>query len=99
MSWLLPNIRLVPGFPEYIGPYEVGSCDVELPVDHLESPSPAPENAADIATVSFRIFYPCDADSRQRPIRWVPSPQRGYLSAYARFLGANSMFSEVFSYV
>jgi platelet-activating factor acetylhydrolase len=99
MSSWLPNLRIVPGFPDYIGPYEVGSCDVELPVDQLESPTAVPDNASDIGTVAFRIFYPCDANSKERPIRWVPSPQRGYVSAYARFLGANSMFSEVFSYV
>jgi platelet-activating factor acetylhydrolase len=79
-----------------IGPYTVGTCDCELPVYDLDAPSEAP-SANPPETVSFRIFYPCTPQSRQRAVRWVPSPQRGYLSAYARFVGANSAISEAFS--
>ncbi|KAF2429373.1 hypothetical protein EJ08DRAFT_276627 [Tothia fuscella] len=88
----------VPGFPKYTGPYSVGSVDVELPVDKLDSPSPAPVDA-DIGTVAFRIFYPSDGNGSSRPVRWVPGPQRAHLSAYGRFLGANSIFSEAFSFL
>jgi platelet-activating factor acetylhydrolase len=69
---------------------------VELPVSKLDSPSPAPADA-DIGTVAFRIFYPCQDDGSDRPIRWVPGPQRGHLAAYGRFLGANSVVAEAFS--
>jgi len=78
------------------GPYSVGTCDCELPVYELEAPSEAPSAEAP-ETVSFRIFYPCTRQSSQRAVRWVPNPQRGYLSAYARFVGANNTVSEAFS--
>jgi platelet-activating factor acetylhydrolase len=77
----------------------VGSVDVEIPVSELQSPSPTPSVAADLPTVAFRIFYPCQPDSRQKGARWIPSPQREYLSAYARFLGANNYLSQFFSLV
>ncbi|KAF2112153.1 platelet-activating factor acetylhydrolase [Lophiotrema nucula] len=94
MGWL-SGLNPTPSFPAYTGPYKVGSTDVEIPVTDLESPSPAPSK--DIPTVAFRVFYPCNADSQQRAVRWIPSPQREYLGAYARFLGANSAFSQIFS--
>ncbi|KAL1636682.1 hypothetical protein SLS58_009669 [Diplodia intermedia] len=38
MAWL-STLNPVPGFPEYSGPYTVGSFDVEIPVSELESPN------------------------------------------------------------
>lgn len=52
---------------------------------------------AELPTVAFRVFYPCKEESEQKRVRWIPSPQREYISAYARFLGANSAFAGVFS--
>jgi len=95
---LFSKLSLVPKFSPYGGPYAVGSCDVELAAHDLDAPSPAPEDS-NIGTVSFRVFYPCEADMNARPIRWLPSPQKAYLSAYARFLGANSLISEAVSCV
>ncbi|QDS71035.1 hypothetical protein FKW77_008215 [Venturia effusa] len=97
MPWF-PSLSLVPGFPEYSGPYTVGSCDVELPVDKLDAPSPRPEGV-DIGTVSYRVFYPCEATTTTRPIRWLPASQKGYLAAYAKFLGAHTMFANAVSLV
>jgi platelet-activating factor acetylhydrolase len=113
MPWF-PSLNLVPGFPEYSGPYTVGSCDVEFTVDELNPPSPRPDGV-EIGTVSYRVFYPCEATTTTRPIRWLPSPQKvsdcieripirannrqGYLAAYAKFLGAHTMFAEAFSLV
>ncbi|KAF2808405.1 uncharacterized protein BDZ99DRAFT_419483 [Mytilinidion resinicola] len=91
----LSRFNPTPTFPSYTGPYKVGSVDVEIPATDLASPSPAPPSAP--STVAFRIFYPCEAGSNERPIRWIPNPQRGYVSAYARFLGANSALSHIFS--
>ena len=70
--------------------------DVEIPTSDLDSPS-ADAPPADLPTVAFRIFYPCNQDSNEKAVRWIPSPQREYISAYARFLGANSAFASVFS--
>jgi platelet-activating factor acetylhydrolase len=95
MTWL-KRINPTPVFPAHTGPYKVGSVDVEIPVSELESPSTnvAP---ADLPTVAFRVFYPCTQDSDQKAVRWIPSPQREYISSYAKFLGANSAFAGVFA--
>ncbi|KIW08964.1 uncharacterized protein PV09_00875 [Verruconis gallopava] len=87
------SFNIIPSFPEYTGPFAVGSCDAELPVADLTAPSPAPEGS-DIATVSFRIFYPCEPTTKSRPIRWLPGPQKASLAAYAKFLGANNLVAE-----
>ncbi|KAF2006707.1 hypothetical protein P154DRAFT_223049 [Amniculicola lignicola CBS 123094] len=94
---ILSKLNPTPTFPCYTGAYKVGSADIEVPIDELESPSPAPTN--DIPTVSFRVFYPCQNDAQEKGVRWVPNPQREYIGAYARFLGANSGLSQVFSLI
>ena len=92
----LRRLNPIPGFPDYTGPYKVGTIDVELPVSQLDSPSPAPEGSID--TVQFRIFYPCQVESNtSEPITWLPNPQREHVSAYARFLGAGSRAAEAIS--
>lgn len=96
MSWL-SSLKPVSSLPEYSGPYKVGSIDVEIPVADLDSPSPAPDSS--LSTVAYRIFYPCEPSANDRPVRWIPNPQRGYMAAYARFMGANSAFASVFAYV
>ena len=93
----LSRLSPVPAFPEYTGPYKVGSMDVEVPVSDLDSPSPAPSNAADICTVQFRVFYPAVHDSDQRPISWLPTPQRNHVSAYTKFIGIGPTLAEVLS--
>ncbi|KAF2737161.1 hypothetical protein EJ04DRAFT_574799 [Polyplosphaeria fusca] len=92
---LLGRLNPTPSFPSYTGPYRVGSTDVEIPVSGLKSPSPSPRE--NISTIAFRVFYPCAPASQEPNVRWIPSPQREYLGAYARFLGANSAFSHIFS--
>ncbi|KAF2128191.1 hypothetical protein P153DRAFT_294017 [Dothidotthia symphoricarpi CBS 119687] len=94
----LNKLNPTPGFPAYTGPYKVGSVDVEVPTSELEDPS-ASAPPCDIPTVAFRIFYPCRQDSEQKAVKWIPSPQREYISAYAKFLGANSAFASVFSLI
>ncbi|KAF2839396.1 hypothetical protein M501DRAFT_1016478 [Patellaria atrata CBS 101060] len=96
MAWL-SKLNPTPSFPPYTGPYDVGSVDVEIPATQITSPSLTPENAP--ATVAFRIFYPCrKPTSPTRPVRWIPNPQRGFVSAFARFLGANSLFANAISH-
>lgn len=95
-SSYLSRLSPVPAFPEYTGPYKVGTVDVELPVADFESPSPAPEDH--ISTVQYRVFYPCEPDSQGKSINWLPNPQREHVSAYTRFLGASSTLAEFISF-
>ncbi|GAP83954.2 putative platelet-activating factor acetylhydrolase [Rosellinia necatrix] len=96
---LLSKLNPVPRFPEFTGPYKVGTVDVEIPVCELEAPTPAPDNAADIETIQFRIFYPCDPAATGKRITWLPAPQRDYLSAYIKFLGVGSFLAEAASFL
>lgn len=95
----LSRLSPIPAFPDYTGPYKVGTVDVEIPVTDLNSPSPAPENAADIPTVQFRVFYPAVADPKEKPITWLPNPQRQHLSAYTKFLGIGPTLSDILSFL
>jgi hypothetical protein len=94
MTSYLSRLSLMPGFPEYTGPHKVGTIDVELPVSDLDCPSPSPDES--ISTVQYRIFYPCQPDAKgKKNVNWLPAPQRGYISAYTKFLGAGSMLAEL----
>lgn len=98
MSGYLPRLSLVPSFPEYTGPYKVGTIDVEAPVANIPSSTESPDPR--ITTLRFRIFYPCESPSQTpKPVRWLPSPQRAVLGAYARFLGAGPYSATAFSYL
>ena len=103
----LARLNPVPAFPEYTGPYKVGTVDIEIPVADLESPSPAPAHGAHIHTVQFRIFYPTSPDITSasptgpapKRINWLPAPQRSHVSAYTQFLGVGPMLAEVVSFL
>ncbi|OAR02437.1 hypothetical protein LLEC1_04028 [Akanthomyces lecanii] len=95
----LAKLNPVPAFPEYTGPYKVGTMDVEIPVGDLTSPSPAPPNAADLETVQYRVFYPAVAASTEKPISWLPAPQRNHVSAYTQFVGINHMLAGMLSFL
>lgn len=91
----------IKSFPEYHGAYDVGTVDVEIPASDLTSPADAPEDAQ--PTVAFRIFYPCvkpsGAHEIDRPVRWIPQPQRETISAFAKFLGARDRLAGLISYL
>ena len=97
LASILSKLSPVPGFPEYTGPYKTGTVDVEIPVSELESPSPAPDTAADILTVQFRIFYPTGQDTKGKRITWLPAPQRHHVSAYTKFIGVGNVLAELVS--
>lgn len=99
VSSYLSRLSPVPAFPDYTGPYKVGTIDVEIPISKLEAPSPAPENATNIHTVQFRVFYPTTADANGKRITWLPAPQRLHVSAYTQFLGIGPMMASVLSLV
>ena len=85
MSSLLSRLNPVPSFPAYTGPYKVGTQEVEIPISDLSTGSPPPD--ANITTVSFRIFYPCEP-TKPQSVYWLPNPQAEYFRAYFRFLSA-----------
>lgn len=68
-SWL-SALNPINYFPDYHGPYDVGTVDVEVPAADLPAASDTPEGAQ--PTISFRIFYPCvrpGKDEEERPVR------------------------------
>ena len=92
------SLNPVRSFPTYNGPYHVGSLDLEIPTTELESTHSGPD--PDIATVAFRVFYPCaTGEKKKRPVRWLCDPQRTSFSAYARFLGAGPALADTISYL
>ncbi|RYO83912.1 hypothetical protein DL766_008288 [Monosporascus sp. MC13-8B] len=95
----LSQLNPIPRFPEYTGPYKVGTVDVEIPVSELESPAPAPADASEIETIQFRIFYPAQPDSEGKRITWLPAPQRDHLSAYIKFLGVGTFWAQAASFL
>ncbi|KXJ93314.1 phospholipase A2 [Microdochium bolleyi] len=95
----LSRLNPVPGFADYTGPYRVGTVDIEIPVADLHSPAPAPANAADIDTVSCRVFYPAHPDAQGKRITWVPAPQRHTISSYIQFLGAGPALASAASWL
>ena len=99
MASYLKSINPTPSFPEYTGPYKVGTIDVEIPVSELESPSTlVPDTTKGLPTVLFRIWYPCvDDDKKHEKITWLPQPQREHISAYSRFLGAGKTAASIIS--
>lgn len=98
MASYLARLNPIPGFPEYTGPHKVGTVDVELSVEELDSPSPRPPGT-DIPTIQYRVFYPCDAEAQGKSIGWLPSPKRDHIAAYSRFLGAGPNLAEFISYI
>ena len=97
MTTFFSRLNPKPSFPAYTGPHRVGSIDVEIPTTDLGASPSAPDSS--LTSVSFRIFYPCEDQSKSRAKRtyWVPDPQRDYLGAYARFLGAGNRLAGFFS--
>ncbi|OAA47315.1 platelet-activating factor acetylhydrolase 2 [Beauveria brongniartii RCEF 3172] len=97
----LAKLSPVPAFPQYTGPYKVGTVDVEIPVADLPSPSPAPAAAVDagIETIQYRVFYPAVPESAEKPISWLPAPQRSHVSAYTQFVGINQMLAGMLSFL
>jgi platelet-activating factor acetylhydrolase len=102
MASYLKSLNPTPGFPEYTGPYSVGTFDVEVPVQELDAGCEKPEEAKGIETVLFRVWYPCVREGEKgkelkKGIPWLPNPQREYIEAYSRFLGAGKRAASIIS--
>lgn len=97
---LMSSWNPINAFPDYHGPYSVGTVDVEIPAVDLPAPCVAPEGAQ--STIAFRIFYPClkpASNETSRPVRWVPQPQRLTVAALMRFLGMKERVASTVSYL
>ncbi|KAK4147226.1 platelet-activating factor acetylhydrolase, isoform II-domain-containing protein [Dichotomopilus funicola] len=99
MTSYLSKLNPVPSFPEFPGPYQVGTVDIEVPISEIESPSPAPEGSKEIQTVLFRIFYPAVSGSGDSRTTWLPEPQRLHIASYAGFLGAGPTVASILSFL
>lgn len=95
MSSLLSRLNPVPSFPAYTGPYNVGTQELEIPISDLPTSNPPPD--ANVTTVSFRLFYPCEP-TKPKSVYWLPSPQGEYFRAYARFLSAGPRLASFLRY-
>ncbi|RMY25569.1 hypothetical protein D0866_11068 [Hortaea werneckii] len=100
MSSWFSSLNPINSFPHYHGPYEVGTIDVEVPTADIPVVSDAPEGAQ--PTVSFRIFYPCvkpAKDEEDRPVRWVPQPQRINIASVIKYVGLSERVAGALSYL
>ncbi|RMY00072.1 hypothetical protein D0868_09205 [Hortaea werneckii] len=100
MSSWFSSLNPINSFPRYYGSYEVGTIDVEVPTADIPAVSDAPEGAQ--PTVSFRIFYPCvkpAKDEEDRPVRWVPQPQRINIASVIKVAGALSYLPQLLYWV
>lgn len=82
MASYFSRLSPVPSFPDYTGPYKVGTLDVEIPTAQVASAWFIPDSI--IPTVSFHIFYPREQSSK---------PQQEFFKAQTRFLGASPRLS------
>lgn len=98
-SWL-SGLHPVRAFPDYHGPYSVGTIDVEIPVAHLPAASEEPEGAQ--PTIAFRMFYPCIKPTKteiKRPVHWIPHPQRIHVASILEYVGVGPKVSGAASFL
>ncbi|KAJ8612294.1 hypothetical protein MRB53_037504 [Persea americana] len=94
------RLNPTPSFPDYTGPYKVGSVDIEIPATDLHEAGEDLSSQPDVQTVAFRAFYPCTPPTApSRPVRWVHGPQHSTISAYIRFIGAGTTLANFISCV
>ena len=90
---ILSRLGLVPSFSPYTGPYQVGTQELEIPASELSEDGKAGPDP-EVATIDFRIFYPCEKQNKKcPPVYWLPSPQTEYFRAYMQFLQASTFLN------
>lgn len=103
MTGWTSHVSPIPNFPDYTGPYKVGTIDVEIASADLLPRSNASNDVKDQipTTVSFRCFYPCQTPGQSpRPVHWVPQPQKETLDAfYKKFLKTNAALTTMFRWM
>jgi platelet-activating factor acetylhydrolase len=77
--------NIFPLLPKYTGPYQVGSLELEVPLEGTKE-WPITETVSE--TILVRLFYPTDDDDgvRRSSPTWLPQPSREYARGYADFL-------------
>ncbi|KAK4541925.1 hypothetical protein LTR36_007289 [Oleoguttula mirabilis] len=100
MASLLTGWNPIKYFPEYHGPYDVGTVDLEIPAADLLSPCDTPDGAP--PTIAFRMFYPCVKPAKgeaDRPVRWIPQPQRIHIASVMKYVGIGEKTAGLASYL
>lgn len=100
MASLFSGWNPIKYFPDYHGPYSVGTVDVEIPVSELPMPSDMPDDAP--PTIAFRMFFPCvkpGKDEADRPVRWIPQPQRLNVASVMKYVGIGEKTAGLASYL
>ena len=97
MSFTPSFLKIVPGFPQYRGPFKVGTLAYEIPISELPSASGVPDPT--ISTIKFRAFYPSvsSGQAAESHVSWLPEPQREWFKAYCTFLSAPPNIASVLS--
>lgn len=82
--------------PKHTGPYEVGTIDIEAPLDEPRlisntTYSDGGEPAFKLETVLFSVYYPAvDRARSSKRHYWIPKPVSLKAEGYARFLHVNN---------
>ena len=76
---------IFPALPKYPGPYNVGTLELEVPLQETKE-WPATETKTE--TILVRLFYPAENENgvRRTSPTWLPQPTREYAKGYADFL-------------
>ncbi|KAI2617500.1 PAF acetylhydrolase [Hypoxylon sp. NC1633] len=84
--------------PEYSGPYNVGTIDIETPLSNPRVIDTAQfkdtkEKAFKLETVLFTLYYPApqNTTSQKPKHRWIPDPVSVTAEGYAKFAHINNV--------
>ncbi len=94
----LTRLNPVPAFPEYTGPYKVGTVDVEIPTLRARVAQPEPRQRRRHPHRPVPHLLPGGPPTLAAGgSAGLPAPQRNHVSAYTKFLGLGPILAEVVS--